>query len=93
MFVANHNSWMDIPFIGIAVGWRNYKLISKAELGRVPILGKAISIGGHVMVDRSSRKSQIMTLKSGMQWLKVSRSDSQSLASVFLVVSIFFKIW
>ena len=74
MFVANHNSWMDIPFVGIAVGWRNYKLISKAELGRVPILGKAISIGGHVMVDRSSRKSQIMTLKSGMQWLKVSHS-------------------
>jgi len=70
MFVANHNSWMDIPFIGVTVGWRNYKLISKAELGKVPILGKAISIGGHVMVDRSSRKSQIMTLKSGMQWLK-----------------------
>jgi 1-acyl-sn-glycerol-3-phosphate acyltransferase len=93
MFVANHNSWMDIPFVGIAVGWRNYKLISKAELGRVPILGKAISIGGHVMVDRSSRKSQIMTLKSGMQWLKVSRSGSQSLASVFLVVSNFYLIW
>lgn len=70
MFVANHNSWMDIPFIGVTVGWRNYKLISKAELGKVPILGKAISIGGHVMVDRSSRKSQIMTLKSGMKWLK-----------------------
>jgi len=24
------------------------------------------------MVDRTSRRSQIMTLKSGMQWLKVS---------------------
>lgn len=71
MFVANHNSWMDIPFVGVTVGWRNYKLISKAELGKVPILGKAISIGGHVMVDRTSRKSQIMTLKKGMQTLKV----------------------
>lgn len=70
MFVANHNSWMDIPFVGVTVGWRNYKLISKAELGKVPILGKAISIGGHVMVDRTSRKSQIMTLKKGMQTLK-----------------------
>lgn len=70
MFVANHNSWMDIPFVGVTVGWRNYKLISKAELGKVPILGKAILLGGHVMVDRSNRKSQIMTLKAGMQWLK-----------------------
>ena len=73
MFVANHNSWMDIPFMAILLGWRNHKLISKAELEKVPILGKAISTGGHVKVDRSSRKSQIMTLKSGMQWLKVSR--------------------
>mmetsp|Transcript_25577 Transcript_25577/g.37960 ORF Transcript_25577/g.37960 Transcript_25577/m.37960 type:complete len:355 (+) Transcript_25577:154-1218(+) len=70
MFVANHNSWLDIAFMAITLGWRNHKLIAKAELEKVPILGKAISIGGHVMVDRSSRKSQIMTLKSGMQWLK-----------------------
>jgi len=72
MFVANHNSWMDIPFVGYTIGWRNYKLISKAELGKVPILGKAIKEGGNVMVDRSNRRSQLKTLKDGMQWLKVS---------------------
>ena len=69
MFVANHNSWMDIPFMGIVVGWRNYKLISKAELGKVPILGRSIKVGGHVMVDRSSRKSQLKTFKDGMKCL------------------------
>lgn len=72
MFVANHNSWLDITNIARVVGWRNYKLISKAELGKVPILGKAIRIGGHVMVDRSNRKSQLQTFKAGVQWLKVS---------------------
>ena len=71
MFVANHNSWMDIPFVGTTVGWRNYKLISKTELLKVPILGKAIEVGGHVIVDRASRRSQMRTLKSGMKWLKV----------------------
>lgn len=70
MFVANHNAWMDIPFVGATVGWRNYKMISKAELGKVPILGRSIKVGGHVMVDRTNRRSQLMTLKSGMQWLK-----------------------
>jgi len=70
MFVANHNSWMDIPFIGCAIGWRNYKFISKAELGKVPILGTSIKTGGHLMIDRTNRRSQIKTLKSGMQWLK-----------------------
>lgn len=71
MFVANHNSWMDIPFVGSTIGWRNYKMISKAELAKVPILGRSIKVGGHVMVDRSNRKSQLLTLKNGIQWLKV----------------------
>jgi 1-acyl-sn-glycerol-3-phosphate acyltransferase len=87
MFVANHNSWMDIPFMGITVGWRNYKLISKAELGKVPILGKAIALGGHVMVDRSDRKSQLKTLKLGMQWLKVSESEYNSNITVCYSIS------
>lgn len=70
MFVANHNSWMDIPFLGASIGWRNYKIISKKELGRVPILGKAIRVGGNVMVDRTNRRSQLETLKKGISYLK-----------------------
>jgi 1-acyl-sn-glycerol-3-phosphate acyltransferase len=70
MFVSNHNSWMDIPFLGATIGWRNYKLISKAELGKVPILGKAIKVGGNIMVHRSDSRSQLKTLKTGIQYLK-----------------------
>lgn len=70
MFVANHCSWMDIPFLGAAVGWRNYKLISKKELGVVPILGASIKVGGHIMIDRKDRRSQIRTLKQGINYLK-----------------------
>jgi 1-acyl-sn-glycerol-3-phosphate acyltransferase len=72
MFVANHCSWMDIPFLGATIGWRNYKLISKKELGIVPILGTAIRVGGNIMVDRTDRKSQLKTLKQGISYLKVS---------------------
>jgi len=71
MLVANHNSWLDIPFLGTIFGWKyNYKLVSKAELGKVPILGKAIRLGRHVMLDRNSRKSQILTIRQGMDLLK-----------------------
>ena len=62
---------MDIPFLGATIGWRNYKIIAKAELKKVPILGKAICLGGHVLLDRSNLRSQLRTLKAGMQWLKV----------------------
>lgn len=72
MFVANHCSWMDIPFLGATVGWRNYKLISKKELGAIPILGSSIRTGGHIMIDRTNRRSQLMTLKQGINYLKVS---------------------
>ena len=69
MFVSNHNSWMDIPFLGHAIGWVNYKFVAKKELEKVPILGKAIKVAENVLVDRSNRKSQLLTLKSGMKWL------------------------
>ena len=74
MFVANHCSWMDIPFLGVTMGWRNYKIVSKKELGIVPILGTTIRVGGHIMVDRVDRRSQIKTLKQGIGYLKVSLS-------------------
>lgn len=70
MFVANHNSWQDIPFLGYTIGWRNYKIIAKKELGKIPILSSAIYTGGNVVVDRSDRRSQLMALKKGIQWLK-----------------------
>jgi len=70
MFVANHCSWMDIPFLGATVGWRNYKLVSKKELGIVPVLGTSIKVGGHIMVDRTDRRSQVRTLKQGINYLK-----------------------
>ena len=89
MFVANHCSWMDIPFLGATVGWRNYKLVSKKELGIVPILGTSIKIGGHIMVDRTDRRSQLKTLKQGINYLKkVSLLGTDSL--VFLLIDTLF---
>mmetsp|Transcript_5483 Transcript_5483/g.9823 ORF Transcript_5483/g.9823 Transcript_5483/m.9823 type:complete len:355 (-) Transcript_5483:188-1252(-) len=69
MFVSNHNSWMDIPFLGHTIGWLNYKFIAKKELEKVPILGTAIKVSKNVLVDRTNRRSQLLTLKQGMKWL------------------------
>ena len=70
MFVANHCSWMDIPFVGVNVGWRNYKIIAKKELLKVPILSKSLVVAGHIILDRSSRRSQLNTYKQGVGYLK-----------------------
>jgi len=70
MFVANHSSWMDIPFVSRVFGFLNYKMIAKAELQKVPILGRALQVGGHVLLDRTNRRSQMAAYKSGVQCLK-----------------------
>jgi len=69
MFVSNHNSWMDIPFIGYAMGWINYKFVAKKELEKVPILGFSLLVAKHLMIDRADRKSQLLTLRQGMKYM------------------------
>lgn len=61
---------MDIPFVAWVFGFRNCKFIAKAELGNIPIVGRAVKVAGHVMLDRTNRRSQMATYKSGVQWLK-----------------------
>lgn len=70
MFVANHCSFMDIPFVAMAIGWNNYKMIAKQELLKVPILATSLREAGHVILDRTNRRSQLATYKSGVDWLK-----------------------
>lgn len=70
MYVANHSSWMDIPYLARVLKFQNYKFIAKAELKKVPILGRALMVAGHVLLDRTNRKSQMIAFKSGVQWLQ-----------------------
>lgn len=93
MFVGNHNSWMDIPFIGATIGWRNYKFVAKKELEKVPILGKAIMCAKNVCVDRSDRRSQIQTLKAGMNWLKVCQRVDWRYAGGLVVMAKFHHMY
>ena len=70
MFVANHSSWMDIYFVAVSIGWKNYKMIAKKELLKVPFLSKSLKVAKHILLDRTDRKSQFQTYKKGVQYLK-----------------------
>jgi 1-acyl-sn-glycerol-3-phosphate acyltransferase len=71
MFVANHCSYMDIPLLCMALGFgTNYKIVSKQELLQLPVLGKSLQLGGHLILDRTDRRSQLQTFKQGVQWLQ-----------------------
>ncbi|MEO8275207.1 MAG: lysophospholipid acyltransferase family protein [Thermoanaerobaculia bacterium] len=60
-FVANHQSWIDIPALFVAVP-APLHFLAKQELSRVPFLGWYISAMGMVFVDRGDRRRALASI-------------------------------
>jgi len=52
VFVANHQSFYDIPILFSSLPFQ-LRILSKDSVGRIPFLGWHLSRTGHVLVDRS----------------------------------------
>ncbi|HTQ41752.1 MAG TPA: lysophospholipid acyltransferase family protein [Polyangiaceae bacterium] len=61
LVMSNHQSLYDIPVLFQVVG-PNVRMITKEELFRVPIFGKALAAGGFISIDRSNRRAAIRSL-------------------------------
>lgn len=53
MFVANHRGLFDVPALFLALPVK-VRFIAKKELFRIPIFGWAMSLSGHISIDRES---------------------------------------
>lgn len=62
VFVPNHQSAFDIFLIYGYLG-QNIKWVQKQELRKIPFVGKASEMAGHVFVDQSSLKSMKETIR------------------------------
>lgn len=60
-FVANHQSWLDIPVLFAAVP-APLHFLAKQELARVPFLGWYIAAMGMVFVDRTDRRKAVASV-------------------------------
>jgi len=56
VFVANHQSYLDIPVLGALLG-RRFLWLAKRELFSIPILGQAMRAVGQIPVDRGDREA------------------------------------
>lgn len=61
IFIANHQGAFDV-FLIYGYLNQNIKWVQKHELRKLPFVGKASEIAGHVFVDNSSKKSMIQTI-------------------------------
>jgi 1-acyl-sn-glycerol-3-phosphate acyltransferase len=55
ILVANHVSWFDV--FALAAVLPDFVFVAKAEIERIPILGRAARAAGHVYIKRTSRKA------------------------------------
>ena len=62
VFVANHQSFLDVFAV---YGWlpNNFKWLMKKELRKVPFVGLACAVAGHIFVDRSNPRAALQSIE------------------------------
>jgi 1-acyl-sn-glycerol-3-phosphate acyltransferase len=73
VFCANHQSNIDPPILFNALHPRLHVLF-KAELKKLPLLGKAFQVGGFVPIDRASRDQSMLAIEQVAQSLRDGNS-------------------
>lgn len=61
VFVANHQSFLDVFAV---YGWlpNNFKWLMKKEIRKVPFVGTACAVAGHIFVDRSNPRAALQSM-------------------------------
>lgn len=73
IYVANHQSTLDIPvgFVAVPV---NFRYIAKHQLQYVPLIGWYLWICGHIFVNRSRRDKAIASLDEAARKIRAGTS-------------------
>ncbi len=69
IYVANHQSHMDIP-VCITIIPARLRMLAKKELFRIPVFGWAMWMAGHFRIDRENREKAIESLDYAVERLK-----------------------
>lgn len=71
--MTNHQSLLDVPTV-VGTWPGRLRMVSKQELGKVPIWGAAMRASGVVFVDRSNREQSVAALERAKAQLKEGTS-------------------
>jgi 1-acyl-sn-glycerol-3-phosphate acyltransferase len=62
LVMSNHQSHYDVPVLFHVIG-KNIRMITKEELFKIPIFGKAMAEAGFISINRQNRQSAMRSLK------------------------------
>jgi 1-acyl-sn-glycerol-3-phosphate acyltransferase len=74
IFMANHQSNIDIPVLIQALPKFQLRWLAKRELIFIPVFGWALWASRHIIVDRASRSETVATLRTAKQRLQAGIS-------------------
>ena len=74
VFMANHQSELDILILYVALNRFTLNFIAKESLRKVPFLGWAMRAAGHVFVDRENRRKAMKSMDEAMERTKRGNS-------------------
>ncbi len=63
IFIANHQSNLDIPVLFAALSGYNFRFLAKESLFSIPVFGPAMRRMGHVAVDRQNRRKAMESIQ------------------------------
>ncbi|MGE5234906.1 MAG: lysophospholipid acyltransferase family protein [Acidobacteriota bacterium] len=73
VFMSNHESWLDIPALLVAIPGQ-VRFLAKKSLFSVPFLGWAMRAMGFIPVDRENRRTAIRSFEEAAERIKRGRS-------------------
>lgn len=69
VFIANHQSHIDIPVLYNALPF-HISFIAKKELFRIPVFGWALYVAGHIWIDRGNARKAHASIKRAIEKLR-----------------------
>jgi 1-acyl-sn-glycerol-3-phosphate acyltransferase len=73
VFMSNHESWLDIPALLVAVPGQ-VRFLAKKSLFSVPFLGWAMRAMGFIPVDREHRATAVRSFEAAAERIRAGRS-------------------
>ncbi|WP_461209199.1 lysophospholipid acyltransferase family protein [Desulfocurvus sp. DL9XJH121] len=70
VFMANHQSQLDIPLLNHVLGSRKVGFVAKQSLFDIPLFGRASVAAGHIPIDRSNGRRAMKSIDAAAESAK-----------------------